>query len=96
MRKLSWLAEDSLRWVVKLWSAEIHSFGWNSAFSAKVGPFLGPNRAFLAQMKSLGSLYYSSQKPWFYSLNITTFCDTCYFKYEHMFGFIKNLIDYFE
>ncbi len=55
--------------------------------------FFGPNWAFLAQInKSLGTLYYSSQKPWFYSLNITTFCDTWYFKYEHMFGIIKNLI----
>jgi hypothetical protein len=46
------------------------------------GPF-GWNSAFLALIKSLGFLYYSSQKPWFYSLNFTTFCDTCYFKYKN-------------
>ncbi len=47
---------------------------------------------FGSQLSLFGPNKVSSQKPWFYSLNITTFCDTWCFKYEHMFSFIKNYV----
>jgi hypothetical protein len=37
-------------------------------------------------MKPLGPLYYSCQEPCVYSLNITTFCDTFFFKYKKCLG----------
>ncbi len=73
--------------ILKSWAAGPEKLNSSWVFKLKFG-FLAPIELFLAQMKCLGSLFYCSRKLWFYSLNITTFCNTCCFKYKYKFRFI--------